>query len=89
MFFNLLLKKLSLITIIFWQNHNPLADNGAQNAYDILSPIWGGLSITVRGTTFDAETDQGWLKYDTESFGTVVDRFRWEGGCIVEHVSLI
>lgn len=30
---------------------------------------------------------QGFLNYNTSGFGTVVDRFRWEAGCIVEHVS--
>lgn len=29
------------------------------------------------------------MEYDNESFGVIVDRFRWEGGCIVEHVSIL
>lgn len=29
----------------------------------------------------------GWLNYNASGIGEVVDRFRWEGGCIVEHVS--
>lgn len=33
------------------------------------------------------ESPQSWLNYKN-SFGTVVDRFRWEGGCIAEHVCL-
>ncbi|RYP10263.1 hypothetical protein DL764_000755 [Monosporascus ibericus] len=63
-------------------NHNPFANNGAKAAWDILSPIWGRQSITVLRTKF--EGDQGWLNYRS-GFGTIVDRFRWEGGCIAEH----
>ncbi|RYP50952.1 hypothetical protein DL768_003618 [Monosporascus sp. mg162] len=63
-------------------NHNPFADNGAKAAWDILSPIWGSQSITVLRTKF--EGNQGWLNYRS-GFGTIVDRFRWEGGCIAEH----
>ncbi|RYP89439.1 hypothetical protein DL770_004409 [Monosporascus sp. CRB-9-2] len=63
-------------------NHNPYAENGAKAAWDILSPIWGSQSITVLRTKF--EGDQGWLNYRS-GFGTIVDRFRWEGGCIAEH----
>jgi len=29
----------------------------------------------------------GWVNYRS-GFGTIVDRFRWEDGCIAEHVSL-
>lgn len=31
---------------------------------------------------------QSWLNYRS-GFGEIVDRFRWEGGCIVEHVSAL
>ena len=51
--------------------------------WDILSPIWGSQSITVLRTKF--ESPQSWLNYRS-GFGTVVDRYRWEGGCIAEHV---
>lgn len=67
------------------QNHNPLAGNGSASAWALLSPIWGGLNITVFGTKFRG--DMSWLN-SRNDFGAVVDRFRWEGGCIVEHVSL-
>lgn len=30
----------------------------------------------------------GWLNYNASGVGEVIDRFRWENGCIVEHVSL-
>lgn len=55
----------------------------ARLQWDLLSPIWGSQDITVLRTKF--ESPQSWLNYKN-SFGTVVDRFRWEGGCIAEHV---
>lgn len=63
-----------------------MAQNGFDSAWNILSPIWGNQQITVLGTKFEGA--QGWLNYRS-SFGTIVDRFRWEAGCIAEHVSLI
>lgn len=63
-------------------NHNPAARNGAQFAFDFLSPIWPSQRITVIRTLFRG--NQGWLNY-RNSFGTIVDRYRWERGCIVEH----
>ena len=68
------------------QNHNPAAQNGSDSAWNILSPIWSSQSITPLRTAF--KSPQSWLNYRTGSFGEVVDRFRWEGGCIAEHVSL-
>jgi predicted SnoaL-like aldol condensation-catalyzing enzyme len=66
-------------------NHNPAAQNGSDSAWNILSPIWESQNITPIGTSF--KYPQSWLNYRTGSFGEVVDRYRWEGGCIVEHVS--
>ncbi|KAF2839727.1 hypothetical protein M501DRAFT_973386 [Patellaria atrata CBS 101060] len=63
-------------------NHNPAAQNGFDSAWNILSPIWGNQQITVLRTTFKG--NQGWLNYRS-GFGTVVDRYRWEAGCIAEH----
>lgn len=40
--------------------------------------------MTAKRNTFISP--MSWVNYDS-SFGDVVDRFRWEGGCIVEHVS--
>lgn len=65
------------------QNHNPLADNGFDSAWNILSPIWDSNPTTYIRHTF--EGDMSWVNYRS-SFGEIVDRFRWEGGCIVEHV---
>ncbi|KAI1456039.1 hypothetical protein F4805DRAFT_459091 [Annulohypoxylon moriforme] len=63
-------------------NHNPAVQNGAQNALDLLGPIWRNQSITVLRTKF--EGNMSWLNYQN-SFGTIVDRYRWEDGCIIEH----
>jgi hypothetical protein len=67
------------------QNHNPYASgNGPGPALDALGPIWPSVQITVLRTAFEGK--QGWLNYRTNSFGEVVDRYRWEAGCIMEHV---
>ncbi|KAI1630941.1 hypothetical protein F4809DRAFT_634587 [Biscogniauxia mediterranea] len=63
-------------------NHNPLVENGAQNALDLLGPIWANQTITVLRTKF--EGNMSWLNYRS-GFGEIVDRFRWEDGCIAEH----
>lgn len=68
------------------QNHNPLAQNGSDSAWSILSPIWASQILTSQRTTFHGS--QSWLEYENAVLGKVVDRFRWEGGCIVEHVSV-
>jgi hypothetical protein len=67
------------------QNHNPYAQNGFDSAWNILSPIWGGENITPLATYFNGT--QGWLHYTVQGLGDVVDRYRWQDGCIVEHVS--
>ncbi|KAK2774767.1 hypothetical protein FQN52_004218 [Onygenales sp. PD_12] len=64
-------------------NHNPMADDGPNAALDALGPFWSGLQITVLRTAFEGEF--GWLNYQSSMVGEVVDRFRWEAGCIVEH----
>ncbi|OAL44402.1 hypothetical protein IQ07DRAFT_250772 [Pyrenochaeta sp. DS3sAY3a] len=63
-------------------NHNPAAQNGFDSAWNILSPIWGSQNITPLRTLF--RTPQSWVNYRS-GFGEIVDRFRWEGGCIAEH----
>ncbi|CAK7217248.1 hypothetical protein SCUCBS95973_003081 [Sporothrix curviconia] len=64
-------------------NHNPAAKNGAASAWGILSPIWASQSITVLRTTFKG--NMGWLNYKAGGLGEVVDRYRWDAGCIAEH----
>ncbi|KAH8728109.1 hypothetical protein GQ44DRAFT_702639 [Phaeosphaeriaceae sp. PMI808] len=60
-------------------NHNPAAQNGSDSAWNILSPIWGSQNITPLKTAF--KSPQSWVNYRS-GFGEIVDRFRWEGGCI-------
>ncbi|KAH8598882.1 hypothetical protein B0O99DRAFT_591492 [Bisporella sp. PMI_857] len=67
-------------------NHNPAAQNGFDSAWNILSPIWGNQQITVLRTQFTSP--QGWLNYRS-GFGEIVDRYRWEAGCIAEHAGLL
>ncbi|KAI9167992.1 Arylesterase [Paramyrothecium foliicola] len=64
-------------------NHNPFAEDGPNAALDFLGPVWPRTQIRVLRTKF--EGNQGWLNYEASGVGTVVDRFRWENGCIVEH----
>ena len=66
-------------------NHNPAAQNGFDSAWNILSPIWNQQNITPLRTLYNGTSNQGWLNYRTTSFGEVVDRYRWEAGCIAEH----
>ncbi|MBE3044730.1 hypothetical protein IMZ48_19645 [Candidatus Bathyarchaeota archaeon] len=61
-----------------------MAQNGFANALDILGPFWGGQQLTLLQTHF--EGNMSWVNYQS-SLGNIVDRFRWEAGCIVEHVS--
>ncbi|KAK3392669.1 hypothetical protein B0T20DRAFT_61589 [Sordaria brevicollis] len=65
-------------------NHNPFASaNGPNAALDALGPYWDSVQITPLKRTFKGE--YGWLNYRTNYFGEIVDRYRMEGGCIVEH----
>ncbi|KAF5026416.1 hypothetical protein F66182_1481 [Fusarium sp. NRRL 66182] len=66
-----------------YTNHNPFADDGFDVAFDFLAPAWPTTNITLYRTLFKG--NMGWLNYNTSSFGEVIDRFRWEKGCIVEH----
>ncbi|KAK1759967.1 hypothetical protein QBC47DRAFT_420781 [Echria macrotheca] len=62
-------------------NHNPIAQNGAKSAWDILSGIWHNFDHRLLRSTISGDTS--WVEYNSGS--VIVDRFRWEGGCIVEH----
>jgi len=61
-----------------------MAKNGSDSAWGILSPIWGNQNITPLRRKF--QSPMSWVNYRS-GFGEVIDRFRWEGGCIAEHVS--
>ena len=62
-----------------------MAQNGAQWALNLLSGFWPSQRITVRRTLYRNNTS--WLNYDGSAGSNIIDRYRWEGGCIVEHVS--
>ncbi|KAH6842184.1 hypothetical protein B0I37DRAFT_447696 [Chaetomium sp. MPI-CAGE-AT-0009] len=64
-------------------NHNPAAQNGSQSAWDILSPFWDRSSHTYLRSTI--KDNMSWVNYRSGGFGEVVDRFRWDAGCIAEH----
>ncbi|KAI1082537.1 hypothetical protein F5B20DRAFT_578207 [Whalleya microplaca] len=66
-----------------YTNHDSLAEDGPDAALDVLGPLWDSTQITPLRTAFGG--DQGWLNYEASGLGEVVDRFRWEAGCIVEH----
>jgi hypothetical protein len=62
-----------------------MAKNGSASAWGILSPIWQGITHTYIRSTMKG--NMSWLNYKASGLGDVVDRFRWEAGCIAEHVS--
>ncbi|KAK4151655.1 hypothetical protein C8A00DRAFT_16974 [Chaetomidium leptoderma] len=64
-------------------NHNPMAKNGSASAWGILSPFWDSSSTTYIRSKIDG--NMSWVNYRAGGIGEVVDRFRWEGGCIAEH----
>ncbi|KAI5859965.1 hypothetical protein GGS23DRAFT_599895 [Durotheca rogersii] len=64
-------------------NHNPFAEDGPNAALDFLDTMWNTTKIAPIRTAFKG--DQGWLNYIAAGMGEIVDRFRWEAGCIVEH----
>ncbi|KAF4968329.1 hypothetical protein FSARC_4275 [Fusarium sarcochroum] len=66
-----------------YTNHNPYADDGFDVAWDFLAPVWPTTNITLYRTLFT--DDMGRLNYNASGVGEVIDRFRWENGCIVEH----
>lgn len=66
------------------KNHNPWAQDGPNAALDFLGPVWPSTHITPLRRAF--QVNMSWLEYDASGIGRVVDRFRWEAGCIVEHV---
>lgn len=66
------------------KNHNPMASNGHASAWRILGPIWQQISHTYLRSTMQGE--MSWVNYRAAGLGEVVDRFRWEAGCIAEHV---
>ncbi|KAI1385163.1 uncharacterized protein F4822DRAFT_412207 [Hypoxylon trugodes] len=65
-------------------NHQPLAgEDGPDAALKVLGPMWEEKTLIPLRTAF--KSDQGWLDYMASGAGEIIDRFRWEAGCIVEH----
>lgn len=64
-----------------------MARNGSASAWSILSPIWQSISHTYLRSTIKG--DMSWVNYRAAGLGEVVDRFRWEAGCIAEHVGAL
>jgi hypothetical protein len=73
------------ITDLVKQNA-PGVPDGPAFVLDILGPSFHNANITNARWTFKGEF--GWLNYNLGTFGSIVDRYRWEAGCIVEHVCL-
>ncbi|KAI1767203.1 hypothetical protein GGR53DRAFT_463718 [Hypoxylon sp. FL1150] len=65
-------------------NHDPhILGDGPNAALDGLSIFWNFTTLSGLRQTFEGE--QGWLNYEASGMGSIVDRFRFEAGCIVEH----
>ncbi|KAI6088333.1 hypothetical protein F4821DRAFT_93589 [Hypoxylon rubiginosum] len=65
-------------------NHDPhILGDGPNAALDGLSTFWNFTTLSGLRQTFEGE--QGWLNYEASGMGPIVDRFRFEAGCIVEH----
>ncbi|KAI1101126.1 hypothetical protein F4804DRAFT_316810 [Jackrogersella minutella] len=65
-------------------NHSPLSkEDGPDAALDVLATFWDTIQITPLRTKF--EGNMSWLDYEASGNGEIIDRFRWEAGCIVEH----
>ncbi|KAM5346022.1 hypothetical protein ACJ41O_011883 [Fusarium nematophilum] len=67
--------------------HNPYVLSGRQNSIDYVVPIFGVANFTILRRSFSNST--GWVHTKMEIPGqppaAVVDIFRLEGSCIVEH----
>jgi hypothetical protein len=70
------------------QNHHAGVGNGQVSAYKYLQNLnWSKANIQVKKLAF--QDDESWLDYIYSGHGEVVDRFRWQAGCIVEHVRVL
>ncbi|KAK4455104.1 hypothetical protein QBC34DRAFT_465050 [Podospora aff. communis PSN243] len=68
-----------------YKQHRPGVQDGPDFVLDVLGPIWPTITITEPRWTSNAEF--GWLNYKTSVFGEIVDKYKFEAGCITEHVS--
>lgn len=69
------------------QNNNISSPDGAQRALDFLSRVWNNQNITIHRTLYRNNTS--WLNYAGMAGNNIIDRYRWEGGCIVQHVRFL
>ncbi|CAI6336645.1 unnamed protein product [Periconia digitata] len=69
-------------------NHAVGVEQGFEPAWNFVSMIWTTQSANIIAdkTWFNRSSDIAWQKYTVGKFN-IVDRFRWDRGCIVEHVS--
>ncbi|PVI01191.1 hypothetical protein DM02DRAFT_671427 [Periconia macrospinosa] len=70
-------------------NNSPAASNGFDVAWDFISQLWyqNQDAISPLHEFFEkhnAPSNFGWMEYQIDEL-TIIDRFRWEGGCIAEH----
>src|SRR3569833_2094304 len=61
------------------------AKTGSAASWNFLGPLWGKQNFALIRIYF--KDDMSWVNY-RGSTGEVVDRFRWDAGCIAEHVGL-
>jgi hypothetical protein len=63
-----------------------MARNGSASAWGILSPMWNSMTHQCVRATFKG--NMSWINYKAGRMGSIVDRFRWDAGCIAEHVCI-
>ncbi|KAK0613595.1 hypothetical protein B0T14DRAFT_437052 [Immersiella caudata] len=66
-----------------YKQHRAGVPDGPEFVLDILGPMWPNVTITDPRWTSNAE--YGWLNYKTSAFGEIVDKYKFEAGCITEH----
>jgi predicted SnoaL-like aldol condensation-catalyzing enzyme len=69
-------------------NHNPFANSGRENALAFLLPALAEPTLTISNIEWFSGQGYGVLHYKMGLNGTysaVMDKFRFEGTCIVEH----
>ncbi|TEB37721.1 hypothetical protein FA13DRAFT_1620547 [Coprinellus micaceus] len=69
-------------------NHNPFAKSGRENALAFLLPALAEPTLTISNIEWFSGQGYGVLHYKMGLNGTysaVMDKFRFEGTCIVEH----
>ncbi|TFK21459.1 hypothetical protein FA15DRAFT_672586 [Coprinopsis marcescibilis] len=80
------------LTLLYRQyiRHNPNAEQGRHTAIPALKALWGNPLMTTSNRSWFAGQNYGMLHFKfiigaTNTSMAVVDKFRFEGTCIVEH----